>query len=529
MISINRKLRIIVLVISGIVTSMALVVPQIGFVQWVSIIPAALVLMDIASDREIKYRKIYGYGLCFFMSYYLVIYHWFWYMYPLDFAGLDELASLAVVCVAWIGLSMIQAVGSAFVFVLFALTARLAIFSKQKIFMPIMAAAIWSVGEWAQTIGWWGVPWGRLCLGQTNSLILLRSASVLGPYFVTFIIVAVNFYLAYAISCKERRRIAYVCAICIFCINVALGTLVTLTYKNEGEPVKVAAVQGNISSTDKWSGGADKILEIHAKYTREAANDGAKVVVWSETALPYNFFKNEYIHTFVSDLARECNVTILVSTFTEYQNTSWQLRNSLIAVHPDGTFGEEMYFKQRLVPFGEFVPMRELIEVLIPPLTEIGMLQEDLIAGEESTVLETNEGIFGCGICFDSIYEDIIRESTLGGAQVIAISTNDSWFADSAALYMHNSQSVLRAIENGRYVVRSANTGISSIIDPMGNIKSSLSANQEGVIVDEVYMRDNLTVYTIIGNVFIYICIVVICAALCAEFMVKCARRSRKL
>jgi apolipoprotein N-acyltransferase len=291
----------------------------------------------------------------------------------------------------------------------------------------------------------------------------------------------------------------------------------------------VAAVQGNISSTDKWSGGADKILEIHAKYTREASEKGAKIVVWSETALPYNFFKNEYIHTFVSDLARECNVTILVSTFTEYQNRSWQLRNSLIAVNPDGTFGEEMYFKQRLVPFGEFVPMRELIEVLIPPLTEIGMLQEDLIAGEESTVLETNEGIFGCGICFDSIYEDIIRESTLGGAQVIAISTNDSWFADSAALYMHNSQSVLRAIENGRDVVRSANTGISSIIDPMGNIKSSLSANQEGVIVDEVYMRDNLTVYTVIGNVFIYICIVVICAAFCAEFMVKCARRSRKL
>ena len=521
MIGIERKYRIVMLVISGMLTSFALILPRVGFIQWVSIIPAALVIMDIAEDRDIKLRNIYGYGLCFFMSYYLVIYHWFWYMYPLDFAGLNEIASLAVVCVAWIGLSLLQTVGGAFVFVLFAAVSRLAIFNKNKILMPLMAAAIWTVSEWAQTIGWWGVPWGRLCLGQTNALLLLRSASVLGTYFVTFVIVAVNFFLAYALSCKEKRRIASVCAICIFGINAALGAIVTVRYKNEGEPVKVAAVQGNISSTDKWSGGAEKILEIHAKYTREAAKNGARVVVWSETALPYNFFKNERIHSFVSALARECNVTILVSTFTEYENNSWQLQNSLIEVCPDGNFGEDMYFKQRLVPFGEFVPMRRLVEIIFPPLSEIGMLQEDLIAGEESTVIQTDAGRFGCGICFDSIYEDLIRESVLGGAQIIAISTNDSWFADSAALYMHNSQSVLRAIENGRYVVRSANTGISSIIDPMGNLNVSLPANEEGYITDNVSMRDHLTVYTVIGNIFVYICAAAVCVSFCAEWIIK--------
>ena len=138
MIGIERKYRIVMLVISGILTSFALVIPRVGFIQWVSIIPAALVLMDVAADRDIKLRKIYGYGLCFFMSYYLVIYHWLWYMYPLDFAGFDELASLAVVCVAWIGLSLLQTVGGAFVFVLFAAVSRLAIFNKNKIKVLIL-------------------------------------------------------------------------------------------------------------------------------------------------------------------------------------------------------------------------------------------------------------------------------------------------------------------------------------------------------------------------------------------------------
>jgi apolipoprotein N-acyltransferase len=111
----------------------------------------------------------------------------------------------------------------------------------------------------------------------------------------------------------------------------------------------------------------------------------------------------------------------------------------------------------------------------------------------------------------------------------MAISTNDAWFADSAALYMHNSQSVLRAIENGRYVVRSANTGISSIIDPMGNLNVSLPANEEGYITDNVYMRDHLTVYTVIGNIFVYICAAAVCASFCAEWIIKWRSNMKKL
>jgi apolipoprotein N-acyltransferase len=107
----------------------------------------------------------------------------------------------------------------------------------------------------------------------------------------------------------------------------------------------------------------------------------------------------------------------------------------------------------------------------------------------------------------------VTREAALNGAEIIIISTNDSWFSDSAALDMHNSQSKLRAIETGRYIVRSANTGISSIIDPLGNVKQNLGALTEGYVLDEVRARDQITPYTFIGNTFVYLCMAFIIVA----------------
>ena len=98
-------------------------------------------------------------------------------------------------------------------------------------------------------------------------------------------------------------------------------------------------------------------------------------------------------------------------------------------------------------------------------------------------------------------------EAVRNGAEIIVISTNDSWFSDSAALDMHNGQARLRAIETGRYVVRSANTGISSIIDPMGNVKSELGALERGVVVSEISARSENTLYVYIGNLFAYLCL----------------------
>ena len=93
------------------------------------------------------------------------------------------------------------------------------------------------------------------------------------------------------------------------------------------------------------------------------------------------------------------------------------------------------------------------------------------------------------------------------GAEIFAVSTNDSWFSDSAALRMHNAQAALRSIENRKYTVRAANTGISSIISPNGIIEEELGALKRGYVYSEIYANSHRTLYSYVGNTFVYICI----------------------
>ncbi len=522
----KKHYRIWFLIGSGLVTALTLVNPKLGFLQWLSMAPAAYVLLSLARDREVRLKKLYGYGLLYFMSYYVVIYHWFFYMYPLEFTGIGKGGALAVVLVADLGLSFFQAVGFAAVFPMIGALCRTNVAGRLPWAVPFSAAAVWCIAEWLQTFFWFGVPWGRLPLGQIENTLLVRSASLFGSYFITFVLVAVNFCFALILLDRTLEKILAVSALSLFCLNLALGLIVTAAYCEEGDPIWVAALQGNISSTEKWSASSrQNTLDRYEELTVLAAADGAELVLLPETALPYHVLDSESLRAYLSALTRDNDVTVLVSAFTDDPETGNDL-NSLIQVKPDGSFGEEIYSKQRPVPFGEFVPMRELVMFLIPPLADIGMLDEDLQPGEESVVLNTEIGKVGCGICFDSIYETVTREAVLNGAELIAISTNDSWFSDSAALAMHNAQSRLRAIETGRYVVRSANTGISSVIDPLGNVRDSLGANETGYVAEAVYMREGKTLYILTGNLFIYLCIVA--AALPLVLEIRAQMRKNK-
>ena len=515
------------LISGGILTALPLIFPSLGFLQWVSLIPMALALMWLAEGEKARLGRAYGMGMLFFMCYYAVTFHWFYYMYPLDFAGVSNGISLIIVSLGCFGISFLQSVFSAITFVLFVVAARSAFMRKRIFLQPILVASLWVVAEWWQTIGWWGVPWGRLPLGQVNFTLLLRSASLFGSYFISFVIVAVNAFLAIAIIKQGIRKIAVAAAISLFCVNLALGLSVTLAYNEGDEKIIAAAAQGNISSTEKWGGKTGKVLKIYEDLTRNAAADGAEFIVWPETALPIVLTEREDYYDAVTNLAKENDITIMISVFTRDEETG-QLRNSIMEIRHDGSVNETVYSKQRLVPFGEFVPMRELVTAIFPPLADINMLSEDLVAGKESVVIDGEKGKIGCAVCFDSIYEKVIYDSVNNGAEIIAVSTNDSWFSDSAALDMHNAQSRLRAIESGRYVVRSANTGISSIIDPMGNVIEELGALKRGYITAPIEMRNDTTLYSVIGNAWVYACVIFVSCPLLVDLINKVKKHQHK-
>ncbi|MBQ7384253.1 MAG: apolipoprotein N-acyltransferase [Clostridia bacterium] len=504
----RRGIRFGLLALGAILTGLTLVFPQIGIIEWVSLIPAVIALIKICEDESVRRRGLYGYGFFFFMCFYLVNYHWFVNLYPLDFIdGMTKPAALCVVLAGWVGLSVLQSLTGGLVFVVFGEFARSKRTKKLPVLCALIGGALWAIFEWTQTLTWAGVPWGRLAIGQTGWLIGAQTASLLGSCFVTFLIVTVNFFAAYAVLNIPKRKIFASVAAGIFLLNTVTGALIYFTDKDEGEPVRISAVQGNISSQEKWDSSlTNKTLEVYERYTKEAAEQGARIVVWPESALPYNIESRKSMANFVSRVARENEVTVLVGAFT-YNDEGVEL-NSVIAFLPDGAKHDTVYSKRHLVPFGEFVPMRDFFAVVIPPLTEIAMLSEDLAEGESANVMHLDEASLGSLICFDSIYDELARDSTLAGAEIITLSTNDSWFLDSAALYMHNAQAKLRAIENGRYVVRAANTGVSTVITPTGKTVASLDALVEGQITADVYTRNDHTLYTFVGNIFVYLCII---------------------
>ena len=272
-------------------------------------------------------------------------------------------------------------------------------------------------------------------------------------------------------------------------------------YQPEGEAVTVAAIQGNIASSEKWDDKTNDTLDVHEKLTLAAADDGADLILWPETALPYVYSEGGRLDEYLTNLAEEAGVPILAGFFI--QDEELNLYNVIGKVDPDTGMGDTFYKKRRLVPFGEFVPMRDLVMFLIPPLSQLSALDSDVTPGTDPELFDTVYGKMGSIICFDSIYESLVLDSVRAGANLICISTNDSWFKDSAAVYEHNAHAKLRAIETGRYVVRAANTGISSIITPTGEVTESLPPLVEGYILDEVYMISDNTLYTMVGNILI--------------------------
>ena len=505
-------IRLLVLIFSGALTGLTIAIPQIGFLEWITIIPAVIILIKRGSDRSVKLGALYGDGFTFFYGFYLVCYHFFLSMYPLDFIdGVTKETAAIVVVISWFGLALLQSLMGGLVFLLAGVIFRGGVCQKIGMLKPIVIAAIWAIFEWTQNFGWWGVPWGKLALGQTEYLVGIQNASWFGSYFITFVIVLVNCFLAYGLLNAEKiktLRLSAILALSVLTFQYFSGVVIWFaTDINEGEKVRIACAQGNISASNKWTAETLKETEdVFWKQTRDAAEQGAQIVLWPETAIPLNITSGLYARydEKCCELSKETQTYIIVGAYSDDGEKSY---NSLICYTPDGERFETVYNKRRLVPFGEFGPMRSVFETVIPPLTEILITLDDISEGDSSSIMNIGGSEVGCLICFDSIYDGLTLDTVRDGADFICLSTNDSWFSGSAALRIHASQAQLRSIESGRYITRCASTGISAIVSPKGEILEYVEADTEGVLIYDIYKRDNKTPWYYLGNSFIYICL----------------------
>ncbi|MBQ7125374.1 MAG: apolipoprotein N-acyltransferase [Clostridia bacterium] len=492
----------LVVFVCGILTSLPLIFDFLAFLPWFSLIP----LFFIAEKKKSAYRH----GLVFSLGYYGVLYYWFTYLYPLDFAGFSNSASVLLIIVAWLGLSLLQGIGTAFIPFIY----RRLIICDKPYFAPLAAACLWCIGEWLQTKFWFGVPWGRLAVTQYKILPVIQSASILGSLFVGFLIVLVNGLLLIAIKkFRENKRVplsAYIALALVFS-NLAFG-FVRLSFdgqKDSEKTITAASIQGNIASGDKWADDSlSNSLKVYSELTETAVKEtGSTLIAWPETVLTISISENEGVRNKISELSKKLSAYIAVGAFYSEKDSenNEKTYNSIYLFHPDGTVNESVYSKRRLVPFGEFLPMPNLIKVIFPFLAEMNMFDDNLSAGEGPSLFETEHGKIGGLVCFDSIYETLTLNSVREGAELFVLSTNDSWYLDSAAVYQHNGHAVLRAVESGRDIVRAANTGISSIISKNGEIKAQLPPLVSGYVSEEVTLSSERTLYSYVGNIIVFL------------------------
>ena len=520
------KKWLLLLPCGGILTALCLVLPQIGFLEWVTMSPALLWLFAaVGREKKLRYRAFYGAGVLYFLPFYLTIYHWFFYLYPMEFAGVDPSTAALLVLICWLGLSLLQTVFSALIFPLFSYLSRTRALRRFPFLLPFLFAAQYTVAEWSQTLTWMGVPWARLALGQVEMGFLLNSASLFGSYFITLSLVLCNAFVAYFLLHRNKLRFCAIGAASVLALSIGFGGIGYAASATESDrPIVVAAVQGNIGSSQKWSlQNNAKAFQIYRHYTAKAAQAGADLVVFPETFLPYTMTEDGQIGKFLKELATTYDITIMCGGIQRKDGARY---NGIFTIHPDGRIDETVYAKRHLVPFGEYVPWRPVIETLIPPLTQINMLASDFTAGEDSALVQLPQGEVGGLICFDSIYEELTLDSVRDGAELLVLPTNDSWFTDSAAVYMHSAQARLRAVEGGRWIVRSADTGISSVIDPRGASHEQLPPLVDGMSLTTAYMCEGRTLYSYIGNTLVYLLIAALLALPVTELI--CHFRSKR-
>ena len=364
-----------------------------------------------------------------------------------------------------------------------------------------------------------GFPWVLLGYSQVTVLPIAQIASIFGVYGVSLLVAAVNTALAFLVVDRGRRRFLPAAAMAAVLLGVGLWGSARLA-RNEltqvGEPITVGIVQGNVDQAIKWDAAhASSIFNDHLRLTRHALQAGAEFVMWPESSMPFHFEWDGIATERMRAMARAAGVPILfgsdqlLSRLENGRRVRDKLYNAAFMLRPDGTTAG-VYRKNHLVPFGEYVPFQKLLFFAAPLVEAVG----DFSPGETIELLPVGAHRVSAAICYEIVYSDLVRRSVAAGSELLTTITNDAWFGASSAPYQHFAQASMRAIENGRYLARSANTGISGIVDPYGRVLDQSGIFQQAVIVGTVRFLTASTFYTRHGDVLAYASVVATLALL---------------
>ena len=360
-------------------------------------------------------------------------------------------------------------------------------------------AALWVVGEWLRGALFGGFPWLPLAASQWQRPLVLQCAAVTGAGGVSFVLVFFNLAAAaYAhriffegATGLRKRSPEFMVALILLMVS-AFPMLADMLKQVRLPLARFALVQPYIPQNEKWDNTrAHDVLRTIEQLTLRANAVGAPdVIVWPEAVTPWALYHDPDVAGWLTSVARRTGKPLLLgSVYTESSGADERWFNGAFVVEPLTGVQPTGYAKRKLVPFGEYIPLRPVLGWL-EKVTPIG---GDFARGTDAHPLLVPVGTghipVGVLICYEDIFPSLARDSVRSGAEVLAVLTNNGWFGEGGAAYQHAAHSVLRAVENRRPVIRCGNGGWSGWIDEYGFIRATVR-NDDG----SVYFRGAQTV-----------------------------------
>ncbi len=387
----------------------------------------------------------------------------------------------------------------------------------------VFGPMLWVALEWVRSFFFIGFPWVSLGYSQYNFLNLIQFVEYTGVYGLSALVIFGNIVLFSAFSRPGRGRLLLVLLLIVTGLwgwgNWRRSQLAALP---KAHTLNVGIAQGNIAQDQKWNPNYQEItLARYEQLTRQITEHAVDLVIWPEAAVPFFFQSDVTYRGRLLNLAQDTNTPILFgSPAFRADGTELTLFNRAYLLSPDTTLLGH-YDKMTLTPFGEYIPFQgsllffldKFVEgigdfapgttptVFSLPLKSQPALPSDDKAGDADS-FET----FGVLICYEGVFPDLARRFVHNGARLLINVTNDAWFGETSAPYQHLAMAALRAVENRVPLVRSANTGISAIVNIDGQIQAQTSLLETTFIAEQLAWPKVTSVYTQYGDWFVTLC-----------------------
>jgi apolipoprotein N-acyltransferase len=396
----------------------------------------------------------------------------------------------------------------------------------------VAAPFLWVAVELART-RITGFPWNLLGTAQVDNVPLCRIATWTGVYGISCEIVLVNVAVAAAFLVPRQKRAALLVAALAAAAVLQSGRLI--------EPPPAVAnreallVQQNIPIAVRWTPDYfDRTLSELTSLTLKSVEDSAgqvssgpassgqglttkpDLIIWPESPAPFYTNDPRFIKA-ISEMARRAGtrlVTGSIGTAPAARSGGHEvIFNSAVVVSPTGEWTGR-YDKVHLVPFGEYLPFPSLFSFAGGLSKEVGEFEP----GGSRVPLDAGDTKLGVFICYESVFPDDIRQFADQGAQVFVNISNDGWYGDSGAWSQHVNQTRMRAIENERWILSAANTGLTGSIDPYGRMVVRAPRKERTTLVAPYALTYVTTFYSRHGDWFAMLCAIISIGALVERF-----------